>query len=380
MRARLKVLIVTDAWTPQINGIVRALQSVGRELTALGHAIRFATAENHRTLPLPTYPEIRLAVFPRSRLIRTINEYEPDAIHIATEGSLGLAARAICLKRCFPFTTSFHTRFPDYVHARFPFIPESAVFGVLKRFHGAACATMVATASLRQELERHGFKNLVPWWRGVDADLFRPGDKDGYCRYGLNLEGPVFLYVGRVAVEKGLADFLSLDLPGSKIVIGEGPSRAELQARFPGTHFLGRKSDNELASYYAASDVFVFPSRTDTFGLVLLEALASGVPVAAYPAPATLNVLGDDARCRAEPGFARRLPPRAHDFSFVMPGICAPALLARLGRAVLGQSRLGRGDRRRCFTAPLPEENSAYISRGSLALASARFGRARAKS
>ena len=292
-RERLRVLIVTDAWEPQINGVVRTLQTVGRELVTLGHAVRFATPENHRTVPLPTYPEIRLALFPRAKLIRTIDEFQPNAIHIATEGTLGFAARGICLRHSFSFTTSFHTRFPDYIHARFPFIPESAVFGVLKRFHGAAHATMVATSSLKDELERHGFENLVPWSRGVDVDLFRPGDKEGYRRDGLDLEPPVFLYVGRVAIEKGLASFLALELPGSKVVIGDGPSRAELEARFPKARFLGRRLDNELVSFYAASDVFVFPSRTDTFGLVLLEALACGVPVAAYPLPATRNVLGD---------------------------------------------------------------------------------------
>ena len=289
----MKVLIVTDAWTPQINGVVRTLQTVGHELGSLGHTVRFATPENHTTLPLPTYPEIRLAVFPRGKLARAIDEFEPDAIHIATEGTLGFSARAICIERGLPFTTSFHTRFPDYVHARFPFISPATVFGALRAFHAPASATMVATASLKQELEFHGFKNVVLWSRGVDVGLFSPGDRSGYEKLGLKLEPPVFLYVGRVAIEKGLPGFLSLDLPGTKVVIGDGPARAELQARFPKAVFLGQRLGAELASLYAASDVFVFPSRTDTFGLVLLEAFASGLPVAAYPVQATLNVIGD---------------------------------------------------------------------------------------
>jgi glycosyltransferase involved in cell wall biosynthesis len=291
-RDAVRILIVTDAWTPQINGVVRTLQAIGRELTGLGHAVRFATPENHTTVPLPTYPEIRLAMFPRSRLARAIDEFEPNAIHIATEGTMGLAARAICLERGLPFTTSFHTRFPDYVHARFPFIPESAVFRALRMFHAPAAATMVSTASLREELEHHGFRHVVLWSRGVDVDLFSPGDPHAYSKLGLELAPPVFLYVGRVAIEKGLPAFLSLRLPGSKVVIGDGPARAELESRFPDAHFLGRKLGSELASLYAASDVFVFPSRTDTFGLVLLEALACGLPVAAYAVQATLSLLG----------------------------------------------------------------------------------------
>ena len=284
---------MTDAWTPQINGVVRTLQAIGRELHALGHVVRFATPENHRTLPLPTYPEIRLAVFPRAGIARVIGEFKPDAIHIATEGTMGLAARAICRERDLPFTTSFHTRFPDYVHARFPFISQSAVFGVLRTFHAPAAATMVATASLKQELEHHGFKSVVLWSRGVDVNVFAPSDRSGFAKLGLELARPVFLYVGRVAIEKDLPVFLALDLPGSKVVVGDGPARGELESRFPDAYFVGQKLGNELASLYAASDVFVFPSRTDTFGLVLLEALASGLPVAAYPVQATIDLFGN---------------------------------------------------------------------------------------
>jgi glycosyltransferase involved in cell wall biosynthesis len=272
---------------------VRTLESLGNELVAMGHQVRYATPENHTTLPLPTYPEIRLALFPRQTILRVLEEFRPDAIHIATEGTMGLSARAICLERGLRFTTAFHTRFPDYVHARFPFIPESAVYGALKSFHAPAAATMVSTLSMKRELETHGFSNVALWSRGVDVALFRPRPD---CRLeppGLAAARPLFLYVGRLAVEKNVAAFLALDLPGTKLVVGEGPQRAELEACFPEARFLGQKTGEELARHYAASDVFVFPSRTDTFGLVLLEALACGTPVAAYPVQGPLDVLKD---------------------------------------------------------------------------------------
>jgi len=295
-RGGLKILIVTDAWTPQVNGVVRTLQTVGRELTALGHEVRYATPGDHTTLPLPTYPEIRLALFPRQRLAALLDTFQPDAIHIATEATMGFSARAICLERGLPFTTSFHTRFPEYIHMRFPFVPESAVYGALKAFHAPAAATMVATQSLQRELQGHGFKNMRLWPRGVDADQFHPGSRDGY--EGMGVKRPIFLYVGRVAVEKNIEAFLALDLPGTKVVIGEGPERASLEARYPAVRFLGQKSGDELGRLYASSDVFVFPSRTDTFGIVLLEALASGVPVATYPVQAPLEVLGESGVAR----------------------------------------------------------------------------------
>ncbi len=291
----LKILIVTDAWAPQVNGVVRTLEMLGRQLVLMGHRVRYATAENHTTLPLPTYPEIRLALFPRQTILDAIDNFRPDAIHIATEGTMGLSARAICLERGLAFTTSFHTRFPDYVHARFPFIPESAVFGALRSFHAPASATMVSTLSLKRELEAHGFANVLLWSRGVDVEQFRPGARDDSFGLGAGSWSPVFLYVGRLAVEKNVEAFLALDLPGTKLVVGEGPQRAELEARFPRARFLGQRTGNELAGIYASSDVFVFPSRTDTFGLVLLEALASGTPVAAYPVQGPLDVLCDSA-------------------------------------------------------------------------------------
>jgi len=285
---RLKVLIVTDAWAPQVNGVVRTLEMLGQDLRALGHEVHYATPEGRFTLPMPTYPEIRLSLFPRGDLEREIRSFAPDAIHIATEGTLGLSARAICIKYGIPFTTSFHTRFPEYVHARFSFISEERIYRLLRWFHGPATAMMVATPSLKRELEGHGFKNLRIWSRGVDVERFKPIE-DAHLPY----DGPIFLYVGRVAVEKNIEAFLKLDLPGTKVVIGDGPARASLEHQYPAAKFLGQKTGDELARAYAGSNVFVFPSRTDTFGLVLLEALASGTPVAAYPVQGPQDVIGD---------------------------------------------------------------------------------------
>ena len=288
----LRILIVTDAWKPQVNGVVRTLEHLAGELASLGHEVRFATPENQWTLPLPTYPEIRLALFPRSSLLKTIEEFEPDAIHIATEGPLGLSVRSICRRRDIRFTTSFHTRFPQYVHTRFPVVPENAVYAALRRFHRPSAATMVATASLKRDLESHGFSNLVLWSRGVDVNWFSPSRRSDLADFYPGSPRPFFLYVGRIAVEKNVEAFLRLDLPGTKLIVGEGPQRARLQARFPEARFLGQKTGADLPGIYASSDVFVFPSRTDTFGLVLLEALACGTPVAAYPVSGPLDVLG----------------------------------------------------------------------------------------
>jgi glycosyltransferase involved in cell wall biosynthesis len=284
----LRLLIVTDAWAPQVNGVVRTLETLGRDLEALGHDVRYVTPEGRFTIPLPTYSEIRLAVFPRRGLERTIDAFRPDAIHIATEGPLGLSARAVCLRRKIPFTTSFHTRFPEYVHARFPFIPERLVYWFLRWFHGPAKTLMVATPSLKRELEQHGFRNVRIWSRGVDVERFRP-----IPDAGLPFEKPIWLYVGRIAIEKNIEAFLELDLPGTKVIIGDGPARPQLQKLYPSARFLGPKLGEELVRHYAASDVFVFPSRTDTFGLVMLEALACGVPVAAYPVQGPLDAVGD---------------------------------------------------------------------------------------
>ncbi|MDE2184303.1 MAG: glycosyltransferase family 1 protein [Alphaproteobacteria bacterium] len=282
----MKVLIVTDAWRPQVNGVVRTLEMLGRDLRALGHDVRYMTPEDRFTIPLPTYSEIRLAVFPRAALEKEIREYAPDAIHIATEGTLGLGARAICLRYAIPFTTSFHTRFPEYVRARFPLVSAEYVYRFLRWFHAPATAMMVATPNLKRELEDKGFRNVRIWSRGVDTELFRP-----IPGAALPFPKPVWLYVGRIAVEKNIEAFLKLDLPGTKVVIGDGPARTSLQRAHPEAKFLGPRVGEALAQAYAASDVFVFPSRTDTFGLVILEALACGTPVAAYPVQGPLDVV-----------------------------------------------------------------------------------------
>ncbi len=283
----MRLLIISDAWYPQINGVVRTLQRLQKELLELGHDVELIHPGQFRTLPCPTYPEIRLAIFPSRQVGRHIARFAPEAIHIATEGPLGLAARRYCLRNKLPFTTSYHTRFPEYFAERLP-VPLDWVYSFVRKFHNSGVGTMVATASLRQELTERGFTRVQPWTRGVDSSLFRPLPPPD-----IEFPRPVFLSVGRVSVEKNLEAFLRLDLPGSKVVIGDGPHRATLERRFPGAHFLGAKEDEDLARHYALGDVFVFPSRTDTFGLVLLEALACGLPIAAYPVPGPLDVVGD---------------------------------------------------------------------------------------
>jgi len=285
--AHLKILIVTDAWSPQVNGVVRTLETLGRDLGNLGHTVHYVTPLGRRTFPLPTYPEIRLALFQRRALTREIREFAPDAVHIATEGSLGLTARRICLKHGIAFTTAFHTRFAEYVHARFRMVPEKIVWRWLRWFHHPATAVMVATETLRRELADHGFKHLRIWSRGVDIEKFHP-----IADARLPYEGPIWLYVGRVAVEKNIEAFLSLEIPGTKVVVGEGPALAELSRKYPQVKFLGALTGAALSRTYAGCDVFVFPSRTDTFGLVMLEALACGLTVAAYPVEGPLDVVG----------------------------------------------------------------------------------------
>ena len=287
MAAHLKILIVTDAWRPQVNGVVRTLEVLGEDLTALGHQVRYATPETRFTLPMPTYPEIRLALFARAALEKEIRAFAPDAVHIATEGPLGLCARKICIQYGIDFSTSFHTRFPEYVKARFPLVPPGWVYAWLRWFHGPATAMMVATESLKREMARHGFHHLRIWSRGVDVDFFHP-----IAGASLPYEAPVWLYVGRVAVEKNIEAFLALDLPGTKLVVGDGPARAALAQKYPEVKFAGALTGEPLVRAYSASTVFVFPSRTDTFGLVLLEALACGIPVAAYPVQGPLDVVG----------------------------------------------------------------------------------------
>jgi len=281
----MRIVIVSDAWLPQVNGVVRTLMRTMDELVSLGHQTQVVSPDLFHSIPCPTYPEIRLALKPGRRLTRLIDAFQPCAIHIATEGPLGVAARRYCLRRKLPFTTAFHTRFPEYVQARIG-LPLSVGYAALRRFHAPSHGVMVSTERLEQDLAGRGFRRLKRWTRGVDTELFRLRDKSF-----LDLPRPIHLYVGRVAVEKNIDAFLSLDLPGSKLVVGDGPRMAELARRHPKVHFAGPRQGEDLARHYAAADVFVFPSRTDTFGLVLLEALACGIPVAAYPVPGPLDVI-----------------------------------------------------------------------------------------
>ena len=291
----LKIIVATDAWKPQINGVVRTLDTLGQILSGLGNEVRYITPNEFKSVPLPSYPEIRLSLLPNRRVAKIINEFKPDAIHIATEGPIGRAARRFCKRRGYPYTTSFHTRFAEYAAERWAF-PISWGYGILKDFHKDSETMMVATTALKEELEERGFGKMNLWQRGVDLNEFKPGDRsvlDGH-------ERPVFLYVGRIAIEKSIEDFLALDLPGTKVVVGEGPQREELEAKYKDVIFAGPKFGEELAAYYRAADVFVFPSRTDTFGLVNIEALASGVPVAAFPVRGPLEILnGAPAGCGA---------------------------------------------------------------------------------
>ncbi|WP_186417074.1 glycosyltransferase family 1 protein [Bosea sp. CS1GBMeth4] len=273
----MRVLIATDAWRPQINGVVRSLERMVEAAPEFGVTPHMLTPEGFRQIGLPSYPDIRIALASRRHIAGRIAEFGPDHVHIATEGPIGWLTRAVCLAQKRTFTTSYHTRFPQYVAARWP-IPESWSYRFLRRFHDPAAGVMVSTATVEAELRAHGFERILRWGRGVDLSLFHP--RPGSV---LDLPRPIFLSVGRVAVEKNLAAFLSLRLPGSKVVVGDGPARADLQRAFPEVHFLGAREGEELAAIYASSDVFVFPSLTDTFGIVLLEAAASGLPVAAFP-------------------------------------------------------------------------------------------------
>ena len=283
----MRILIATDAWMPQINGVVRTLQSIAAAARGLDAEIAFLTPEGFPSFALPTYKSIRCALADPREIARRIESAAPDALHIATEGPVGFMARRYCRKRGLSFTTAFMTRFPEYISARLP-IPESWSYAALRRFHGAAARTMVSTPTLMKELSARGFAHLAMWTRGVDTELFRPDRA-----VALDLPRPIFACVGRVAVEKNLPAFLGLDLPGTKIVIGDGPQTEELQRRFPAARFLGAMEGETLAAHLAAADALVFPSLTDTFGVVQLEALASGVPVAAFPVPGPLDVIGD---------------------------------------------------------------------------------------
>jgi glycosyltransferase involved in cell wall biosynthesis len=283
----MRIMIVTDAWFPQTNGVVRTLAKTAEWLGRFGHEVRMLTPQDFRSIACPTYPEIRLSLLPRKIVARNIVEFSPQALHIATEGPLGLAARRYCIRHHLRFTTSYHTQFPQYLRARFP-IPIRFSYWALHRFHGAAARCMVSTPSVRAELQSRGFRNLAAWRRGVDTDLFKPGAKDF-----LALPRPIAAYVGRVAVEKNVEAFLRMPWDGSKVVIGDGPERARLQAQYPAALFAGFRFAEDLAAHLAAADVMVFPSLTDTFGLVNLEAMACGVPVAAYPVNGPIDVIED---------------------------------------------------------------------------------------
>lgn len=287
-----KITIVSDAWYPQVNGVVRSLQNTCCHLERMGLEVTMVTPETFHSIPCPTYPEIRLSVATYWQVAHAIEAATPDAVHIATEGPLGLLARRWCLKNRVPFSTSYHTRFPEYVAARFP-VPIRCVQAFVRWFHNAGNGCMVATASLERELSKLGLRNLRRWSRGIDQGVFYPRPM-AHLPFGL--PRPIFLTVGRIAPEKNLPAFLDLDLPGSKVVVGDGPARADLQQRYPDVLFTGIKTGTELAEAYAQADVFVFPSRTDTFGNTILEALASGVPVAAYPVTGPIDIIEPESR------------------------------------------------------------------------------------
>jgi glycosyltransferase involved in cell wall biosynthesis len=282
----MRVLVATDAWAPQVNGVVRTYERLELEAPKLGWDVSFLAPPLFRTLPCPTYPEIRLALAGPRAIARHVEQLRPDFIHIATEGPIGLMTRRYCRKRKWPFTTSYHTRFPEYVSARLP-VPEAWCYALQRRFHNGAAGTFVATPSVAADLTSRGFQRLMPWSRGVDTDLYKPRN------VRLFGDQPVFLYVGRIAVEKNIKAFLDLDLAGRKVLVGGGPQLDELKRLYPDALFAGHREGEALAEAYASADVFVFPSLTDTFGLVMLEALASGVPVAAFPVSGPKDVLTD---------------------------------------------------------------------------------------
>lgn len=315
----MRILIATDAWHPQVNGVVRSIEATTAEMRLLGAEVSFLTPQQFRSFAMPTYPDIRLA-FARPRIVaKLLTEANPDHVHIATEGPIGIATRAACRRGGRVFTTSYHTQFPDYIAARFPF-PRAWAYAALRWFHNGGAGMMVSTASVASDLKRRGFARLMCWSRGVDHELFRPRESSM-----LDVPHPIHLYVGRVAVEKNIEALLSLDLPGSIVIVGDGPARADLERRYPAAHFLGTLTGEALAQVYASADVFVFPSRTDTFGIVLLEALASGLPVAAYPVPGPRDVVGSSdagvldedlaTACRRALNIPRSRA-RAHSLSF----------------------------------------------------------------
>jgi glycosyltransferase involved in cell wall biosynthesis len=363
----MRLLIATDAWRPQINGVVRSLERMFEAGPGFGVTPQMLTPEGFRQIGLPSYPDIRIALATRRAVAARIADFAPDHVHIATEGPIGWLTRAVCLTQKRAFTTSYHTRFPQYVSARWP-IPESWSYRFLRRFHGPAQAIMVSTATVEAELRQHGFGKIVRWGRGVDLGLFHP--REGSV---LDLPRPIFLSVGRVAVEKNLEAFLSLRLPGSKVVVGDGPARADLQRAFPDAVFLGPRVGEELAAIYASSDVFVFPSLTDTFGIVLLEAAASGLPVAAFPVQGPSDVFAGsgaavlDADLRSAALSALRIP---RDICLELASRHSWARSAEQFYGHIRQAAEGAGH-------PLRSESVASPRQGLTAFASVRLGEGR---
>jgi len=306
----VKIVIATDAWHPQVNGVVRSLQTTAERLRQRGHEVIIIEPGIFRTIPCPTYPEIRLALACGRPIAAVLDRTAPDRIHVSTEGPVGWATRGWCLKRGRPFTTAFHTRFPDYVSIRTG-IPAEWVWKVMRRFHGSAERTFAATATLANELQAYGIRHTHIWPRGVDLDQFSPN----VCPHPalFKLPRPLLLNVGRVAVEKNIGAFLDCPVPGTKVVVGDGPALDRFKQQYPEVVFMGAMHGAELAACYAAADLFVFPSRTDTFGLVIIEALACGVPVAAYPVPGPLDIIGEDGR--GVNGGSRRIGAVDEDLS-----------------------------------------------------------------
>ena len=283
----MRIAIATDAWSPQVNGVVTTLKRTRDELRAQGHEVLVISPEGRRTFPCPTYPEIRLALFQGRAIRRELEAFAPDCVHIATEGTIGLAVRRHCLKKKLLFTTAYHTQFPEYVRARVP-VPISWTAAILRWFHRPAVRTMVPTESIRSLLIARRFEHVVIWTRGVDTACFRPEPRHAY-----ELQRPIWVYVGRVAVEKNIEAFIETPLTGTKVIIGDGPDRERLVSAYPDCEFAGYQFGSELAERLAGADVFVFPSRTDTFGLVMLEGMACGLPVAAYPVTGPVDVVKD---------------------------------------------------------------------------------------